>query len=313
MKNLAVVLLFLFSPVLARDFPWSNGVPASIREASVLPDRVLDEAPCNWRPVLTPIVRPMVSQCTTAAEAVRRLASGLSSRTGVHYSTARRKHNMNALEALEEKKVSCTGQSILLVCALRAVDIPARAVGVLTWNHIEGNHTWVEAWFDGQWHMIEFNEQDFNTPWVMENIGMLDTRHPLQRIRAATPTGSTSWVPDSNIRIFNNMMIPAEDVTDRYLELARRWYERSGVPADTQRLLIDARPRRLSPPQVELANEQGKVIGSATLPSTRDDMRYFARLSLPRQGSYTLRVQGESETLRIQATHAPVRILRLTY
>ena len=311
MMRLLAALVLLISPVWAGDFPWSAGVPAGIRTASIQPDTVLDEIPCNWRPVLKPIVEPMVRHCTSAAEAVRLLAAGLGSKTGVHYSPARRKHNMNALEALAEKKVSCTGQSILLVCALRAVDIPARAVGVLTWNHIAGNHTWVEAWFDGQWHMIEFNEQDFNTPWVMENIGMLDTRHPLQRIRAATPAGNTNWMPDSDLPFFNSIKIPAEDVTERYQSLARQWYEKAGVPADVQRLLIDVRPRRSTPPTVELLDAQGRIIAEAPLPAASDDMRYFTRINLPRDGRYTLRIKGDSQSIELQATNAPVRIIRL--
>ena len=312
MRSLLAALALLISPVWAGDFPWSTSVPEKIRAASIQPDTVLDEIPCNWRPVLRPIVEPMVRHCTSAAEAVRMLAANLGTRTGVHYSTARRKHNMNALEALNEKKVSCTGQSILLVCALRAVDIPARAVGVLTWNHIEGNHTWVEAWFDNQWHMIEFNERDFNTPWVMENIGMLDTRHSMQRIRAATPAGDTAWTPDAKSRIFNTVHIPAEDVTERYQALARQWYEQNGIPADVQRILLDLQPRCPNPPTVELVNDLGKTISTAILPASNDDMRYFARLILPRTGNYTLRIKGEQEGIRLQATNSPVRIIRLS-
>lgn len=65
--------------------------------------------------------------------------------------------------------------------------IPARMAGVLTWNHVRGNHNWVEAWCDGEWKMLEYNEKDFNTPWVMSAISMLDPRKPENAIYA------TSW------------------------------------------------------------------------------------------------------------------------
>ena len=113
MKRLALLLLWLAAPVLRANYPWTGTAPADIAAAALTPDTVLDEQPCNWRPALTPIASRLVHDCNSAREAVLQLAARLSRETGVHYSTSRRKHNMNALEALAEKKVSCTGQSIL--------------------------------------------------------------------------------------------------------------------------------------------------------------------------------------------------------
>ena len=308
MKALLTSCLLIL-PLWGADFPWSSQVPADIAAASLHQDTVLDEIPCNWRPQLTPIVEPLVKDCTTAREAVLRIAAELSRVTGVYYSTERRKHNMNALEALAEKKVSCTGQSILLVCALRSVGIPARAVGVFTWNHIRGNHTWAEAWFDGAWHMIEFNERDFNTPWVLDNIGMLDSTHPAQRIKAATPHGNAHWAPPSPLFT----PLPAEDVTERYRDLALRWYQQNGQDANTQRLLLDISPRTSTGYIAELLDAAGKTIDSAKLPTTADDMRYLARLSLPRQGQFTLRIKGYTKRFPVSASDSAVQILQIAY
>ncbi len=303
MRFLFTLCLFLL-PLQAAGFPWSNAAPAEVAAASLQPDTVLDELPCDWRPVLTPIVEPLVADCTSAREAVLRIAAGLSRTTGVYYSPERRKHNMNALEALAEKKVSCTGQSILLVCALRSVGIPARAVGVGTWNHIPGNHTWAEAWFDGSWHMIEFNERDFNTPWVMENIGMLNPRIPIQRIKAATPQGNETWSP----HLTN---IPAEDVTARYTQLALEWYQQNGLPAETQRLLVDTSPRNSTAHIIEIIDANGKAVSSAPLPTVADDMRYLARLALPRKGTFFLRIRGNEKQFPVSATETAVQLLLL--
>ncbi len=309
---LLLLLLWLAGPQpAAADFPWSNQIPGQIAADALHPDTVLDEQPCDWRPVLAPLFSPLVADCTTPREAVLRIAASIGTATGVYYSMERRKPGMNALEALAEKKVSCTGQSILLVCALRSIGIPARAVGVLTWNHIQGNHTWVEAWFDGAWHMIEFNEKDFNTPWVMEYIGMLDPRHPYQRIMAASPSGKGTWVPADIAAKLGHRNLPAEDVSERYLSLARDWYARAGIPADSQRILIDFQPRPAAPPVIELINEQGSVISASRLPSSTDDVRYFSRLLLPRSGQHYLRLQGSTEKVGISPTNAPVQILRL--
>lgn len=308
MKRVIAAMLVLSSTLYAGDFPWSKTAPAEIIRESVLPDRVLDEEPCNWRPVITPLISPEAKKCKSAREAVLHIAGNIGKLTGAYYSKERRKHNMNALEALHEKKISCTGQSILLICALRSVDIPARAVGVHTWNHISGNHTWVEAWFDGQWHMIEFNEPDFNTPWVMENIGMLNPDTPEQRIMAATPTGTSLWIPlDAE-----TPDITAEDVTERYLEQARQWYENKGVPRNTQRLLIDIQPRNDSAQVAEIIDKEDAVISSGMLPTSRNDMRYLTRLTLPREGEHYLRLRGETKRMRLHPTDAPVQILNLT-
>jgi len=48
----------------------------------------------------------------------------------------------------------CGEESTLLVCALRAVGIPARQVYVPFWSHCDDNHAWVEFWADGKWHYM---------------------------------------------------------------------------------------------------------------------------------------------------------------
>ncbi len=313
MKRLAAALFLMLTPLQANEYPWSNAAPAEITAAAVVPDTVVDEIPCDWRPVLTPLISPLVQDCTTAREAVLAISTSLGKATGAYYSMERSKHNMNVLETLREKKISCTGQSILLVCALRSVGIPARAVGIHTWNHIEGNHTWAEAWFDGAWHMIEMGEHDFNTPWVMEYIGMLNPRHPFQRVLAAAPNGSTSWWPCEFAAKEGLANFPAEDVTEQYMELARRWYATAGIPENTQRILIDLLPRQETAPVVELVNESNDIISSGQLPTTRDDMRYFTRLTLPREGNHYLRLQGATERTLLLPTPEPVQIIRLEF
>ncbi len=311
MKWLPAVLFLILTPLQAGEYPWSNASPAEIAASSVTPDTVVDEIPCDWRPVLTPLIEPLVTDCATAREAVLAISTGLGNATGAYYSRERTKHNMNVLETLREKKISCTGQSILLVCALRSVGIPARAVGVHTWNHIKGNHTWAEAWFDGAWHMIEMGERDFNTPWVMEYIGMLNPRHPFQRILAASPSGKSTWWPKKLADSGNLTNFAAEDVTERYMQLARHWYATAGIRENTQRILIDLQPRPEIAPGVEIVNENGEVISSGQLPTSRHDMRYMTRLTMPRTGNHYLRLTGSAERTPIRQTAAPAQILRV--
>ncbi len=304
---LALVLVCPLSHAAEGASPWGQEVPPAVASTALMPDSVLDEAPCDWRTLLEPIFRPVVQHCHSAREAVLAVASHAGELTGVHYDRARRHPCMNAQEALAEKKVSCTGQSILLVCALRSVGIPARAVGVATWNHVCGNHTWVEAWVDGQWLMVEFNESEFNTPWVMEAIGMLDPQNLWQRIVAAQPGGAalfpTLWNPQSGVE--------AVDVTERYLELARQWYAHNGVPAESQKLMVDVHPRDRKPRTLVLEDADGAHLAHTKLPTSTDDVSQFATLLIPRGIPCRLRVEGSSTLYPLSSTEAAVQIIRL--
>lgn len=308
MKHLLPSILLLAS-VAFGQYPWSGAYPNEVEQAALLPDRVLDETPCNWRPVLQPIFQPLVKNCSTVDEAALTIAANMTKVTGVYYSKERRHPLMNPLESLQEKKVSCTGQSILLVCALRSVGIPARAVGIGSWGHIRGNHTWCEVWCDGEWKMLEFNEKDFNTPWVMEYLGMINPQIPFQRIYAVSPQAQGAFFP----AVWNPWShIAAEDVTERYLKLSREWYEKAGLPAHCQRLLVDVQPRTDAPRSIILENEPGKEEAKAILPTTRDDMRRTATLNLPRQGQFFLRIEGSTQRKAVSATASAVQTIILS-
>lgn len=48
----------------------------------------------------------------------------------------------------------CGEESTLLVCALRAVGIPARQCYAPYWAHCDDNHAWVEFWTEDGWHHL---------------------------------------------------------------------------------------------------------------------------------------------------------------
>lgn len=280
-------------------------VPEDIRKHYLEADTVISETPCDWRAKVKSVFAPAVEHCNSPREAVLHIARNMTEITGTYYSMERRVADMNALEALEEKKISCSGQTILMVCAYRSIGIPARAVGIPTWNHIRGNHSWPEVWFDGEWHMIEFNEKDFNTGWVMENIGMLDPKHSYQKILAVHPEGEYCFP------IYREQPIPAVDVSERYRKLAADWYAKNGQPTDCQKLMIDIHPRADVAPKLELVDETGKVLEARPLPVKTDDVRKFATFSMPRKGKHFLRIEGTEQMLEVPVTAEPVQVLRL--
>ncbi len=293
------------------EFPWSKDIPADIARQFVEPTQFIDEKPCDWREQLQAIFLPVVKDCTTAKQAVQAIAPNMGKLTGVYYSVERSSACMNPEQSLREKKASCTGLSILFAAAMRSVGIPARLVGVLSWNHTPGNHTWTELWFDGAWHMIEFDQSEYNTPWVMDAVSMLDTTHWSQRVMALcpdAPAASMNFFPlPWNIA---NHDVRAEDVSARYMQLAREWYATQDRPEGKQELMIDLLPRQDKERKVQLCDASGTVLEEGLLPKPQDDMRQMLKLYLPKEGQgYTLRFPDGTQR-SITVTDAPVQVLR---
>lgn len=297
---------------LQTEFPWTASIPADIAHPYVEANRFIDEQPCDWRATVQAIMLPAIKDCKTVQEAVQAIAPNMGKLTGVYYSVERSAACLNPLQSLSEKKASCTGMSILFAAAMRSVGIPCRLAGVLSWNHTPGNHTWTEVWFDGAWHMIEFDRSEYNTAWVMEAVSMLDSKnHWEQRIMAVNPSapaGELNFYPlPWNI---TDRSVRAEDVSARYMQLASDWYSTQDRPANKQQLMIDLLPRQAADSKVQLCNANGEVLGEGLLPKPEDDMRQMLQLYLPKddQGCYLYFEDGT--VIPIQSTNAPVQILR---
>ncbi|MCP5524643.1 MAG: hypothetical protein H7A46_24200 [Verrucomicrobiales bacterium] len=143
------------------EFPWAAKVPEEIFLNDVLPYAVFDESRDPWREELHQLGRELVQGANTASEAAQALNRQLFKRINVHYNTGRKRPNQSLKESQAIGMATCTGLSIILVEACRAVGIPARAVGTPMWTNNRGNHTWVEVW-DGDWHFTGADEYDAN-------------------------------------------------------------------------------------------------------------------------------------------------------
>ena len=74
-------------------------------------------------------------------------------------------------------RASCTGLSLLLVAACRAVGIAARVAGVGDWGdrHGGGNHVWVEIYDAGGWHHLGAAEPSaLDETWFDERLRPAD-------------------------------------------------------------------------------------------------------------------------------------------
>ena len=126
---------------------WARAVPWEIFLNDVLPYAVLNEARDNWRPLFHQAFMPLVRHTNSTVEAVLALNAHIWDQLDVQYEEKLSPHITAPLEAVAYKRASCTGLSVLLVDACRAVGVPARMALVGQWAPPNsGNHNWVEVW-----------------------------------------------------------------------------------------------------------------------------------------------------------------------
>jgi len=171
-----------------REFSWAKTVPDDIFFNNVLPYANVDESRDPWRQELYDLATPMVKECKTATEAVMKLNAELFPKLKVGYSTQRKLPNQSPKESIDQGKASCTGLSILLSDACRAVGIPTRVVGIPNWSNKRGNHTWLEIW-DGDWHFTGACEPDpkgLDRGWFVGDAAQAQIDQPEHAIYAVS-------------------------------------------------------------------------------------------------------------------------------
>ncbi len=197
--------------------PWAAQVPKDIFLNDVLPYASLNEVRDNWRKRVREIAAPMIVGCKTPGEAAHALNKKLFGEVKVKYSTKRKKPDQSALETMESGLATCSGLSILLVDACRAVGIPARVAGTPMWSNMRGNHTWVEVWDNG-WHYAGAAEPDskgLDHGWFAGDASKAQKDKPEHAIYASSFKKTDTPFPlvwDLSIE-----WVPSVNVTDRYL------------------------------------------------------------------------------------------------
>jgi len=198
------------------EVPWGAALPDALFREHVLPYAHVSEARDPWRQELTDLCLPMVADCKTPAEAAQRLNERLFNKLGVRYSTKRKRPDQSPAESMEQGLASCTGLSILLADACRAVCVPARLAGTASWAEKPGNHTWVEVWDQG-WHFTGACEPDargLNHGWFEGDAARAIKGDPLKAIFAVSWGAVTAfpmaWEP--------NGRVGGVDVTQRYVQ-----------------------------------------------------------------------------------------------
>jgi transglutaminase-like putative cysteine protease len=201
--------------VARQEFSWAKELEEWRFLNDVLPYAVLDEDRDSWRADLLAKLRPVVAKCKTRREAILAVNAALRDIVKVEYNTKRRAANQSPPDSIRQGVASCTGLSILLCDAFRAVGIPARIAGVPTWVTVEGNHNWVEVW-DGEWMFTEYypDKKGLNHGWLLERASYADPA------RTETWVYATSWAPTGLyfpiVWNLNSRMVAAVNRTTAY-------------------------------------------------------------------------------------------------
>lgn len=211
------------------EFPWAKEVPDSVFLNDVVAYANLNENRESWRKDFYERFKKYVAPCKTMREAIDSVNKNVRDELLVDYNTKREKPDQAPYESMRQHMASCSGLSILLTDAFRAVGIPSRVAGTPAWHDDRGNHNWNEVWIDGQWRFTEYYpSDDLDQSWFLTDAGKAIKEDVRKAIYAASfkPTGSYfPLVCDEDIRY-----VHAENVTDRYTSLYRA--QLSAMPAD---------------------------------------------------------------------------------
>lgn len=280
-----------------RETPWGKSIPAELFLNDVLPYAHVDETRDPWRKEFFDLCMPMVKDCKTPEEAARKLNAELFGKLKVKYSTKRRAPNQSAKETLETGLASCTGLSIVLADACRAVCIPARLVGTPLWANKRGNHTWVEVW-DKDWHFTGACEQDpqgLDRGWFVGDAAQAKRDVFEHAIYAASFKRSKVWFP--MVWAMRDHQVPGENVTDRYAK-------KPVAPEGTVRLLVrvvDASGKRIARQVVVTPAKDGAWKKQETSRGETNDLNDIAGFDLPRDIEVEISVEGVKKTVRTSA------------
>jgi len=132
------------------EMPWGSSVPADLFLHFVLPTRVNNENPDNFRLSYYDELKNRV-EGLTAEEATLEINHWCHEKVAYQPSDIR---TSSPTATILSARGRCGEESTFTVSALRAAGLPARQVYTPRWAHSDDNHAWVEVWIDGQWHYM---------------------------------------------------------------------------------------------------------------------------------------------------------------
>lgn len=236
--------------------PWREAVPREVFLNDVLPYASINEKRDDWRRDFVERFAPLVEGAKSPGQAAALLNQKVFPLVKVRYSTGRKKADQSALETIETGTASCTGLSVLLIDACRALGVPARFVGTPLWADGSGNHSWVEVWDDG-WHFTgaaEPSGDKLDDAWFIGRASAAKRDDPRHAVYASSFRRTPLHFP--LVWDLANESVPAVNVTDRYAALAE------ALPEGTVRVMfrvLDGRGRRVAA-KLTIHDTAGEVV-----------------------------------------------------
>ncbi len=132
------------------QMPWGRRVPSELFLSFVLPARVNNENPDDFRSTYYEELRDRVAGLP-AMEAALEINRWCQEKVAYQAADSRTSSPMATILSARGR---CGEESTFTVSALRAISIPARQVYTPRWAHTDDNHAWVEFWADGAWHYL---------------------------------------------------------------------------------------------------------------------------------------------------------------
>lgn len=300
-----------------KEYPWAKSLPDSVFLNEVLPYAVVDEVRDSWRADFYERFAPCVAGCTTLREAFEAVNRNLRDRVQVDYNTLREKTNQSPAESMRQHMASCTGLSVLLVDALRAVGVPARFAGTAAWHDNRGNHSWTEVWLDGEWRFAEYYYAGLDEAWFLPDAGKASPDDRAHAIYAVSfrPTGD--WFP--MVWSESSREVHAVNVSQRYVDLyAVR--ESEQVKQGTHvwvsfRMFRDARHASESGDRVaanvDVFNADGLQVGGGRTAGPTQDMNDVLKFLLEKNRSYLFRYTDGADRpveMKVEVGDVPVTV-----
>lgn len=282
-----------------RESPWKDKVPEAEFLNNVLPYASINERRDNWRKDFFERFRPLVADARTPGHAAALLNQKLFSTVNVRYSTARRKADQSPYESLQSGLASCSGLSVLLIDACRAVGVPARFVGTPLWSDNSGNHSWVEVWDDG-WHFTGAAEpagDKLDAAWFIDRASQAKRDEPRHAIYAVSFRQTPLRFPlvwDPRIDY-----VSAVNVTDRYAGKA------AATPAGHRSIRIRTFAGESSQrcaAQITVRDSDGKSVFAGTSKDERFDANDHVVVALREGATYEIEASREGRQVRQSVT-----------
>jgi len=269
------------------EAPWKKQISVDMFMNNILPFANVTERRDRWRKDFYTRFQPLVARATSPSQAAAILNQKIFPLLNVHYSRKRRRADQGPLESIETGTASCTGLSILLIDACRAVGVPARFAGTPLWADRSGNHSWVEVW-DGGWHFTGAAEPtgaQLDRAWFVGRASkaMRDDRmHAIYAVsyRATPLLFPTVWA-------HGRPFVHAVNVTDRY---TRDQKPHAPGALEVRFRVIDGPGGSRLRCRLEFRDSAGKTLLKAETKDERFDGNDHLATVVPKPGKYQVHV-----------------------